>query len=129
MAQLLSSTIYGLLSVSGSLLAGGVAPTGFRSINLVVFTTGTGQTYTPTANTRGVFVICTGGGGGGGGADTNASVGKGGGAGGGAGGTSIKFFDVNELGATALYTVGAAGSGSPGGAAGGAGVIIVEEFY
>jgi len=122
MAQLLSSTIYGLLSVAGNLLAGGVAPTGLKTINLVVYTSGTSLTYTPTTNTRGVFVICTGGGGGGGGADTNASVGAGGGGGGGAGGTTMAFLNATELGANAVYSVGGGGTaGSTSGGGGGTG--------
>lgn len=85
-----------------------------------IFTSGTAQTFTPTTGAKYFKVTVTGGGGGGGGSDTDAT-GAGAGAGGEAGGTCIKWYTAAEMGATATYTVGTAGTG--GLAAGGTGDI------
>jgi hypothetical protein len=87
------------------------------NVGVQVFTSGSAATYTPTSGTKFVKVTCTGGGGGGGGSDSDGS-GAGMGGGGEAGGTAIIWYDLTELGANAVYTIGALGAGGTVGAAG-----------
>jgi hypothetical protein len=119
MAKLSSTRVYGNLTIDGSLIGPIVSG---ESKNLRVFTSGSNQTYTPTTGLTCALVIVTGGGGGGGGADNSDSSSCSGGGGGASGGTAIRLYTAAEMGATALYTVGAAGgSGSSSGGSGTAG--------
>lgn len=96
------------------------AKAGISTVLVTTYASGTG-TFTTNANTLLAQVYVTGAGGGGGAADSDGSAGGAAG-GGGAGGTSIKWFNREELGATASYSVGTAGAaGSGNGGNGGAG--------
>jgi len=81
-------------------------------------------TYTPTPGKVTFLVLATGGGGG---------SGIAGGGGGGAGGTAIRLYSINEMGASATVTIGAAGpTGNNGGSTvfdpGGSGLTITGGY-
>lgn len=93
---------------------------GISTVLVTTYTSGTG-TFTTNSNTLLAQVFVTGGGGGGGAADTDGSAGGAGGGGAG-GGTAIKWFNREELGDSAAYSVGTAGAaGSGNGGSGGTG--------
>ncbi len=83
--------------------------TGFSTIAVQIFTSGTG-TYTPTANMKYCIVECVGSGGAGGGAIASAGGTCGVGGGGGGGEYSRKVLSAATVGASKTYTVGAAGA-------------------
>jgi hypothetical protein len=90
--------------------------------NVQVLTSGSGATYTPTSGTKFWKVTCVGGGGGGGGSDNGDTSANNAGGGGSGGGTSVAWMDATEMGANAVYTVGAGGTaGANTGGTGGTG--------
>lgn len=95
---------------AGDIGAQGPAVDAVLSTKVTVYTSGTG-TFTADANALFTQVICTGGGGGGGGSDASSTSNVGCGGGGAAGGTAIRWYTPAEMGATATYSVGTAGSG------------------
>lgn len=78
------------------------------------FTSSGTSTYTPTAGTNSVYVLCVGAGGGGGGAATTGAGQAAAGGGGGGGGTAAKRITSSFSGVT--VTVGAKGTGGSAGA-------------
>jgi len=83
-----------------------------RLKDVIILTTGTAQTYTPSSGTNSVTVEGVGGAGGGGGADggsSQAGVGGGGSAGG------YFFKRITSLAASYTYTVGSGGNGGTAG--------------
>jgi hypothetical protein len=78
--------------------------------NTQVLTSGSGATYTPTSGTKFWKVTCVGGGGGGGGSDNGDTSANNAGGGGAGGGTSVAWMNATEMGANAVYTVGAGGT-------------------
>lgn len=87
--------------------------------SVAALTAGAGLTYTPTAGTKAIRVICQGGGGGGGGVDGQGAGTAGCAGGGGAGGRSEIF--LTSLAASYTYTVSSTGGAGGAGLAGATG--------
>jgi hypothetical protein len=96
-----------LVTISGVASWGTVA--GASGASIQVFTSSAQSPYTPTTGKTTFLVLAIGGGGGGGGAFGAGSASRG--SGGGGAGTALRLYTSTELGTSATFTIGAAGTG------------------